>query len=199
MPITSSNISIAILAGGRSSRMGTDKSLLLLQGRPIFEHVLERLTPLNMPIFIIANDLGKYHCYDLPIFPDVIPNSGSLGGLYSAVYHSQTEYTLGVACDMPFLNTKLLAYLIEQCGNYDVVVPRIDGLAQPFHAIYNKNCLSTIYTHIEQGRLQASGFYAPLKVRWVETEELDAFDPSYESFVNVNTPEEYQAVQQRSI
>jgi molybdopterin-guanine dinucleotide biosynthesis protein A len=119
--------------------------------------------------------------------------------LYSALYHSQTEYTLCVACDMPFLNTKLLTYLIDQCCNYDLVVPSIDGLAQPFHAVYNKTCLSTIHRHIEQGRLQASGFYAPLKVRWIETEELYTFDLSYHSFVNVNTPEEYQAVQQLSI
>ena len=87
MPISASNISIAILAGGRSSRMGADKSLLLLQGRPIFEHVLERFIPLNIPILIIANDSEKYGYYELPIFPDVIPNRGSLGGLYSALYH----------------------------------------------------------------------------------------------------------------
>jgi molybdopterin-guanine dinucleotide biosynthesis protein A len=195
MPITSSNISIAILAGGRSSRMGTDKSRLLLQGRPIFEHVLERLTPLNLPVIIIANDLEKYRCYELPIFPDVIPNGGSLGGLYSAIYCSKSDYTLCVGCDMPFLNTNLLAYLVAQCGDYDLVVPRVDGLAQPFHAVYNKNCLSTIHTHIGQGRLRASGFYASLKVRWVEAEELSAFDPAYNSFVNINTPEEYQAAQ----
>ena len=194
--MTASPITVAVLAGGRSSRMGTNKSLLSLKGRPIFEHVLERLAPLSVPILIIANDSAKYRHYALPIFPDVIPNRGSLGGLYSAIYYSQSDYTLCVACDMPFLNTMLLTYLVAQRSGYDLVVPRVGGVIQPFHAVYSKNCLSTIDTCMARGQLQASGFYASLKVRWVEDEEVYAFDPSYHSFINVNTPEEYQAIQQ---
>ena len=190
------SITIAILAGGRSSRMGIDKSLLPLGGRPILEHVLERLAPLNISILIIANNSEKYSRYAIPVFPDVIPNRGSLGGLYSAIYYSRSDYTLCVACDMPLLNTKLLAYLVSLCDDYDLVVPRFGGIAQPFHAVYSKTCLSTIHTHLMQGQLQASGFYAPLKVRWVEEDEVCEFDPIGRSFVNVNTPEDYQAIQQ---
>ena len=198
MSIASSSISIAILAGGRSSRMGTDKSLLSLQGRPIFEHILERLALLSAPIVIIANDSEKYSHYSFPVFPDVIPNRGSLGGLYSAIYYSPRDYTLCVACDMPFLNMKLLAYLVSLCGDYDLVVPRVGGVAQPFHAVYNKTCLSTIHTHLMEGQLQASGFYTSLKVRWVEEDEVCELDPMSRSFVNVNTPEDYQTIQQLS-
>jgi molybdenum cofactor guanylyltransferase len=189
-------ISIAILAGGSSSRMGTDKSLLPLDGRSIFEHILERLAPLNAPIFIISNDSEKYSRYALPTFPDVIPDQGSLGGLYSAIYSSLSEYTLCVACDMPFLNVKLLAYQISLCGAFDLIVPRIGGVAQPFHAIYSKTCLSTIYSHLMQGKLQASGFYASLNVRWLEEDEICQFDLTGHSFVNINTPEDYRTIQQ---
>jgi molybdopterin-guanine dinucleotide biosynthesis protein A len=192
-------ISIAVLAGGRSSRMGTDKSLLSLDGRPIIEHILERLTPLNAPIIIIANDSVKYSRYDLPTFPDVMPDGGSLGGLYSAIHYSQSDYTLCVACDMPFLNTELLAYLISLCGDYDLIVPYVADLAQPFHAVYSKTCLSTIHSCLLQGQLQASGYYASLNLRRVQNEEIHIFDPMTHSFVNINTPEEYHAVQQLSI
>jgi molybdopterin-guanine dinucleotide biosynthesis protein A len=191
-------ISIAILAGGRSSRMRADKSLLSLEGRPIFEHILERLTPLNAPIFIIANNLMKYSRYALPIFADAIADKGSLGGLYTALYQSLTDYTLCVACDMPFLNTELLAYLISLCGDADLIVPRIGNVAQPFHAVYSKTCLSIIHTRLIENQLQASGFYAPLKVRWVEEDEICGLDPTHRSFVNVNTPEDYQFIQQLS-
>jgi molybdopterin-guanine dinucleotide biosynthesis protein A len=195
MSMTASSITVAILAGGRSSRMGTDKSLLSLKRQPIFEHILERLTPLNAPMLIIANNSAKYRHYGLPIFPDVIPNRGSLGGLYSAIYCSKSDYTLCVACDMPFLNTNLLAYLVAQCGDYDLVVPRVEGIAQPFHSVYSKNCLSTIDTHMAHGQLQASGFYASLKVRWIEEDEVCGFDPKRLSFTNVNTPEDFKAIQ----
>ena len=198
MSVASPSISLAILAGGRSSRMGTDKSLLSLDGRPIFEHILERLAPLNAPIFIIANNSEKYGRYALPTFPDVIPDQGSLGGLYSAIYNSRSDYTLCVACDMPFLNVKLLAHQISLCGDDDLIVPRIGGVAQPFHAVYTKTCLSTIDTHLMQGRLQASGFYATLNVRWLEEAEVCEFDPQRLSFVNVNTPEDYQSIRQLS-
>lgn len=198
MSAASLSVSIAILAGGRSSRMGTDKSLLSLDGYPIFEHILERLAQLHAPTFIIANEPQKYQHFNIPIFPDVIPSQGSLGGLYSAIYNSQTDFTLCVACDMPFLNVKLLAYQMSLCGDYDLIIPRISGVSQPFHAIYSKACLPTIYKHLIEGRLQASGFYASLSVRWLEADEVGKFDPTYVSFININTPEDYQSIRQLS-
>src|SRR5215207_5776636 len=97
-------ISAAILAGGQSRRMGADKSFMLLDGRPIFEHVLTCVRELELPILLVTNSRKKYTAYHLPMTPDVLPGQGSLGGLYTAIWSSTTEFTLCVACDMPFLN-----------------------------------------------------------------------------------------------
>ncbi len=123
---------IAVLAGGKSRRMGTDKSFVLLNGKPLLQHVIERVSELQLPIMLIANEIEKYAGFGLPIFSDIIPNVGSLGGVYTALQQTSAEHTrtLCVACDMPFLNPTLLRYLIDQSLEYDVVVPFIDGTAQ---------------------------------------------------------------------
>src|SRR5438105_4127648 len=107
------SLAVAILAGGKSLRMGQDKTALRLHNRTMLEHVLERVKGLQLPVILIANEPEKYGSYRLPIYPDAIPDSGSLGGIYTALKTSETQHTLCVAVDMPFLNARLLAYLIS--------------------------------------------------------------------------------------
>src|SRR5438477_6072065 len=100
-PAMYNSASVAILAGGGSSRMGTDKSFVKLNGKPLFECVLERVSALGVPIILIANQPDRYAAYKLPTYVDLMPNCGSLGGLYTAIHYSPTASTLCVACDMP--------------------------------------------------------------------------------------------------
>ena len=193
----SDGITIAILAGGRSSRMGVDKSFVRLLGKTLIQHVLGRLTPLGAPIILITNRPEAYAPLGLSMFGDVIPDKGSLGGLYSAVTHSPTGHTLCVACDMPFLNPALLEYLIGLRQGYDVIVPRINGFPETLHAIYHKNCLGPMREQIEGDRLKIVGFYGQVRVRLVEEAEVKRFDPDLRSFVNVNTPEELAEIQRQ--
>ncbi|MBN8638418.1 MAG: molybdenum cofactor guanylyltransferase, partial [Anaerolineae bacterium] len=127
---------IAILAGGQSRRMGTDKSFVRLNEKPLLQHVIERVSALQLPLVLIANDPAKYADFGLPVITDVLPNAGSLGGIYTAVQHGDAEYTLCVACDMPFLNPALLRYLLDQATGVDAVVPFVDGTAHALHAVY---------------------------------------------------------------
>ncbi len=193
----SDGITIAILAGGRSSRMGTDKSFAPLLGKTLIQHVLARLTPLGAPIILITNRPDDYAPLGLPMFGDVIPDKGSLGGLYSAVTHSPTGHTLCVACDMPFLNPTLLEHLIGLRQGYDVIVPRINGFPETLHAVYHKTCLGPMREQIEQDRLKIVGFFGQVRVRFVEEAEVKRFDPDLRSFVNVNTPEELAEIQRQ--
>jgi len=121
------SVSIAILAGGQSKRMGTDKSLLVMRGVPILSHVLTQTGKLGLPITLVTNSPEKYADYNVPMIADILPGNGSLGGLYTAIASSSADYTLCVACDMPFLNAELLRDLIERRATWDVVVPRING------------------------------------------------------------------------
>ncbi len=183
-------ITVAVLAGGRSKRMGTDKSFTLLQGRPLIEHVLERVEPLGAYTMLITNRPADYAGLSLPMFADVFPGKGSLGGLYTALTYSPTGHTLCVACDMPFLSPPLLQHLIDLRDGYDVIVPRIDGFPEALHAVYSKACLEPMRTLIQQDRLKIIGFYHQVNVRYVEEEEIRQFDPELRSFINVNTPAE---------
>jgi molybdopterin-guanine dinucleotide biosynthesis protein A len=189
-------VEIAIIAGGRSTRMGADKSLLSLNGKVVIQHVIERVSSLNLPILLIANDPQKYADYNLPTFPDLITGVGPLGGLYTALTHSTAEYTLCVACDMPFLNPDLLAYLISLAAGYDAVVPLVAGYPESLHAVYSKSCLGAIRSKLDAGQRKLSSFYADLNVRDVPESEMRPFDPDLHSFLNINTPDEWQIAQQ---
>ncbi|MFQ3568760.1 MAG: molybdenum cofactor guanylyltransferase, partial [Aggregatilineales bacterium] len=108
------NFTLAIVAGGKSTRMGRDKSFVPLNGRPLIEHVLERTRDLGQAeTILIVNQPALYAHLGLPMFADLLPDKGSLGGIYTAIHHSGTPYTLCVACDMPFLNARLLRYQVS--------------------------------------------------------------------------------------
>lgn len=189
-------ISVAVLAGGQSKRMGQDKAFLEVGGRPVIERVLARVEQLTDDLFIGANAPDKYQYLGLPVRPDVYTDKAALGGIYSAIYHARHDRVLAVACDMPFLNLELLRYLIELAPQADVVAPVIDP-PQPetMHAIYSKQCLAAIKPRLLSNRLRIIGFFDEVVVRYVDRAEVARFDPNFYSFINMNTPEDWQKVQ----
>ncbi len=187
---------IAVLAGGKSRRMGTDKSFVLLNGKPLLKHVIERVSELQLPVILIANEIEKYTGFGLPIFSDIIPNAGSLGGLYTALQQTSTERTrtLCVACDMPFLNPTLLRFLIDQSLEYDVVVPFVDGTAHGLHAVYSPSCLPMMKKQIESGDFTIQRLFPQVKTQFVGEEALRAVDPDLRSLLNLNTPTDLDSI-----
>jgi molybdopterin-guanine dinucleotide biosynthesis protein A len=190
--MTTSNLTVAILAGGQSSRMGTDKSFVLFQGRPMIEIVRERVTDLGDELILITNKPDAYADLELPLFGDVYPDHGSLGGIFTAVYYASHPYTLVVACDMPWLNRPLLSHMISLRQTADVVVPRWQKHPEPLHAIYSKACLAPIEANLKAQRLKIAGFFDQVRVHFVERETIARFDPHGRSFANVNTPQDLQ-------
>lgn len=188
-------VSVAILAGGRSSRMGTDKSFALLDGRPMIAHVIERVGRLGLPVVLIANRPVSYAYFRLPVFTDELPGCGSLGGLLTALTHSPTEYTLCVACDMPFLHTPLLEHLIALRAGYQAVVPVVDDLSQTLHAVYHRTCRDLMRENIEQKHLKIQPLLRELRTCFVPEASIPPDVYSRASFTNLNTPEELAACQ----
>lgn len=189
------NVTVAILAGGQSSRMGSDKGFVELRGKPLVSHVIERVSRLSLPIIIISNQPARYGVLGLPVFGDVLPNRSSLSGLYSAIFHSSSDYTLCVACDMPFLHPALLAYIISLCEGYDAVVPVVDGHPQGLHALYRKSCLQAIFRQIEKKQLKIRELHTQVKTRWVAEADLRGHERRLDSFVSINTPEDVRAAE----
>jgi molybdopterin-guanine dinucleotide biosynthesis protein A len=183
-------LTVAIQAGGKSSRMGTDKAFVPFQGRPMIEVVLERVAGLGDELILITNKPDDYAHLGRPMFGDVYPDSGPLGGIYTAVYHAAHPHTLVVACDMPWLNRPLLEYMAGLRESADIVVPRWEKFPEPLHAIYNKACINPMEEKLRAQQLKITGFYGRVSVRFVDREEIERFDPGGRSFANVNTPEE---------
>jgi len=185
-----------ILAGGRSSRMGQNKALLPLGGRPLITHVLTTLTGLCQEIIIVTNDPTPYAVLPARLVGDIYPGRGALGGIHAGLSASRTELTLVVACDMPFLNPALLRYLVSLAPGYDAVVPRLGDQFEPLHAVYTRRCLPPMERLLAQGPQRVITFYEQIHLRVVEEEELRRLDPELRSFINVNTPEEWTHAQQ---
>ncbi len=183
------NVTVAILAGGRSSRMGTDKSFVRVLGRPLIEDVLAQLAGVGSETIIITNRTDDYRYLGRPLFADVLPDKGALGGLYTALHSATRPHVLCVACDMPFKVTPLLHYLLSLTDEGDAIVPRLAGEAEPFRAVYRREaCLGPIRGALDAGRMRVISFFPEVRVRWVEEAEIDAHDPRHLSFFNVNTP-----------
>jgi len=184
----------AVLAGGDSTRMGTNKALLPFGGVRIIERIIRRIRPLFAEILIVANEPDPYADLGLPIFPDRIQGKGPLGGIYSAVFHSASPHTFCVACDMPLLNPAVVAYVRDMAVGYDVVVPRTPDGYQPLHAVYSKACLGHMESMIRNDRLKIDRLFPAVRVRVVTEEELRPMDSGLDCFVNINTREELEAV-----
>jgi molybdopterin-guanine dinucleotide biosynthesis protein A len=200
------DLTVAILAGGKSSRMGMDKAFARLRGRPLIEDVLAKTADLGVETVIITNQPDGYRYLDVPLFDDVLPEKGALGGLYSALYYSSRPRTLCLACDMPFVVRPLLEHLIALSAAAEAVVPRLPAgpegklEAEPFRAVYARDaCLGPIRAALDAGRLRVISFFPEVRLRFVDQAEIEQFDPEHLSFFNVNTPEDLEAARQLAV
>lgn len=184
-------ISVVIQAGGQSSRMGRDKGLVMLNDKRMIEHVLDAVAGLGDETLVTTNNPDGYGYLGLPMLGDDEPGAGALPGLRTALRGANGDYMLIVACDMPFLNRELLAFIIDQRDGADVVVPKWDGRFQPTHALYRREpCLAAVEDALANNRRRMIGFYGDVRVREISAETVAKFDPIGRTFFNVNTPED---------
>jgi molybdopterin-guanine dinucleotide biosynthesis protein A len=187
------HITAAILAGGRAKRLGgVDKAGLVLAGTSIVERQIRLLRLLTSRILIVANDRERYAGLGVPVFGDLIADKGPLGGIYTALVSGASEWTLVVACDLPFLDTGFLQYLLSSAHDVDAVVPRTaDGL-HPLCAVYARRAAPAVRRLIDAGRLKVLNLMAELQVREIGPEEVAPFDTDGLLLFNLNTPDDYR-------
>ncbi len=183
-------LTIAILAGGRSERIGIDKALIPLAGVPMIEHVLSKVSGLGDELLISTNNPEQFAYLGIRTIPDMLPQAGSIIGLHGALVAAQNKHVLLLACDMPFVNRTLLEYLCELHSEADVIVPFYKGEYEPLHAIYSRSCIGAIENIVEENLYRMINIYDRVSVRTVSEREIDPVDPSGLSFFNVNTPED---------
>ena len=172
--------------------MGRNKAFVSINGQPMIERIIERVAGLKQAeTFLVTNTPEDYAYLGLRMVSDTMPDSGSLGGIYTALHHSPTPYTLVLACDMPFINPAILQKMLNLTdGQNEVIVPRVDGYPQGLHAIYHQNCQPHIQAKLEAQRLKVIGFYDDVQVRYLDEDAYQSLDPHGVAFMNINTPEE---------
>lgn len=187
-----------ILAGGKNSRMGTNKAFLEMDGIRLIERIIGILSELFPEIIIVTNDPLSYtHLSSAVIVTDIYKNKGALGGIYAGLFYASENYSFITACDMPFISKELIVYLARFTNNHDIIVPQgADGM-QPLHAVYSKNCLAPIKKNLEADKLKITGFYKGLRVLTVTEEKLQSFNEDGKTFLNINTPKELDKLKQR--
>ena len=185
------DISCVVLAGGKGLRLGHDKAWEIVGNKSLLELVVSHLSVFNSDIIIvIASEQSLPQSIDYPklrIVTDAYPGKGPLGGIYTGLTVSDSLHNLVVACDMPFLNQALLRYMIQFSAGFDLVVPRFGNLVELLHSVYSKACLPVIERLLKQDDLSISPLLASVRVRYIDTEEIDRFDPNHLSFFNINT------------
>lgn len=185
----------AILAGGRARRLGgRDKSQLVIDGRTILDrqlHVLRRCTD---RVVIVANDLARFAHAGVPVFGDLVPDAGALGGIYTALAIAK-EPVLVVACDMPYLTAPFLTRVMEAAQDADVAVPHaVDGY-HPLCACYTQACAEPIRKRLDAGVLTVLDLFGDVHVRTIDPVEIAAFDPDGLLLLNINTPDDLARAQ----
>ena len=194
-------LSVVVQAGGQSTRMGENKALKLFLGRPLIQRVIERVAPIADELLITTNQPEDYAFLGLPLFSDLRPGRGPLGGLYTALVSAKHSSVAVVACDLPFVNGPLLAAaagLLVQEGA-DIVIPETTEGFEPLHAVYRRHtCIPAIESAIEADQWRMIAWFPQVKVRTLTPEEVQHYDPDGLAFWNVNTPLEFSEAERRA-
>jgi molybdopterin-guanine dinucleotide biosynthesis protein A len=175
--------------------MGEDKALKPFLGRPLIQRVVDRLRPIADELLVTTNRPESYDFLGLRLLPDIRPDRGALGGLYTAVASAAQPTVAVVACDMPFASAHLLEaaarLLVEE--EADVVIPKSEEGYEPLHAVYRREaCLPAIEAALDADLWKVVAWFPHVRVRVLTSEEVRRYDPDSLAFWNVNTPEEFQ-------
>jgi molybdopterin-guanine dinucleotide biosynthesis protein A len=193
-------IGCIVLAGGKGLRLGRDKALETVDGQSLLQRVVTRLDSFSSEIIIVtAKGKSLPQFWRNPSFrvvADAYPGRGALVGLATGLAASKARYNLAVACDMPFLNQALLRYMLGLKSGFDLVVPRVGEYVEPLHSVYARSCLAPMERLLEQGDMKVDALLGLVKVRYVEADEVERFDPRHLSFFNVNTDADLERAQQ---
>jgi len=184
------SLAVAILAGGKSERMGYDKTLLEIKGIPILKRIIDISDGLSQECLIVSNTPNMHNSFGWPVVSDFYRNKGPLGGLYTALNSIKSERLLLLACDMPYLRHDFLNYLSRIYTKKDAVVP-YDQTPQPLCSIYKKTLISTIETLIDKRQLSMRYFLKQIEVSKVLPNQWSHLIAEKKLFTNINTPEDF--------
>lgn len=194
---SNSTLTAFILAGGKSSRIGTNKSLLQISGKTIIQFLVEMLNPIFSEVVISSNEPESFEFLGKKIIKDIYPGRGPLSGIDSALNFTSSERNFIIGSDMPVISSELINYLIDYRSDSEILIPKADGKIQALCGIYSKAVLPEVEDLLDessksQWKLKGSVYELLNKVKteFIKIDELDFYHPNL--FLNINTPEDYE-------
>ena len=161
--------------------MGEDKGLMVYNGKPMIQHVIDAVLPLTNRILISANS-GVYKQFNYSIFSDQALDKGPLGGIVTTLAQSQSEINWVLSCDAPLISTEMLLKLVNQLGDYDAVVPQIGEKIHPLIAVYRTSILNRFKENLALNQLKMTAVLNEMHVNYYKVDESEQFN-----FKNLNS------------
>lgn len=189
------DVSAILVAGGKSRRLGQDKRFIEIGGQALFDRSLATLESLFSEVIVVVAEKSQYlNVRNALLVSDLIRDRGSLGGLYTGLSYATHPRAFAIACDMPFLNSSIVRYLVELDSQADVVMPKLATGLQPLHAVYATSCVPVLEQMARTNRLKIHELVmnSTLAVHLVPEADLVQFDPDLRSFHNINSPEDLE-------
>jgi len=174
--------------------MGTNKAFLAMEGERLIDRTVRIYRDVFDEVILVTNEPHLYYDIDVTLVTDLIKDRGPLMGIYTGLFFAASDPVFFAACDMPFLSSGFIRFLLEQSRDAEIVVPETAEGFQPLHAIYSKSCMGTIQRLLSQDKLKVTGFYKGMKLKIIGADDIRRFDPDGRMFLNVNTPEEYSKI-----
>ena len=181
-----------LLAGGQSSRMGAPKAWLEFGGRPLLQHLVERLAEVTPEVIVVAAPGQELPPTSARVLYDESPGEGPVAGLVVGLREITRPLAFVASCDVPFLKPELVRYLVERAEGYDAVVPEWEGRLQPLLAVYRTSVQPLLARQLAEGRRRITDLFDHVRTLRVSEAEVRRLDPEGLSFLNVNTPEDYR-------
>jgi molybdopterin-guanine dinucleotide biosynthesis protein A len=193
-----SNTTAIILSGGKSSRIGTNKSLLIIDGKTLIQRLVELLNSIFAEVVVSSNESELYEFLEKKIISDIFPERGPLSGIHSALSFTTTDKNFIISCDMPFISSETINYLIDTKSAAEIVIPRAEGRIQPLCGIYSKSILPIVENLLIESKhseIKLKGSIYELlkrvKTEFVDVDKLSFCHPNL--FLNINTVDDYHS------
>ena len=195
-------ITIVLQAGGKSIRMGKDKALLPFLGIPLIKRLRDRFSDMGDELLVITNDFSGYQDLAVPLYKDIIPDRGALGGLYTALSISKNPLVGLIAADLPFASPALLAHLIKiiLTSGAEAAIPSTERGLEPLHAVYRRDTsLPLVKEAIDQNLWRMNSWFDQAEILILTPEETRRVSSSKHTFLNLNTPEDLQKAEKLAL
>ena len=189
MTIKNTQFNGYILAGGKSSRMGVDKGLMLFKGKAIIEYVIEQIQPVVQKVVIISNN-PEYKKFGVEVIPDLIKDIGPAGGIHTALQHTDNNLNFMLSCDMPFITKEAIQYIIKNAMQSQIALPVHKDKIEPLFGVYSKECSNTWFELISKGIIKLQDLVVSFNLKTIDVENHSLFNDSL--FMNINTKKDFE-------